>query len=70
MRQYLTQLRQEIGQRVVDKVYYPDDKPSKVYILLLWLHYHYYYYSVIQVIIYDYSSKWIFRKEMIMIILV
>ena len=30
MRQYFTQLRQEMGQRLIEKVFYPDDKPSKV----------------------------------------
>ncbi len=30
MRQYITQLRQEIGQRLIEKVYFPEDKPSKV----------------------------------------
>ena len=30
MRQYFTQMRQEIGQRIVERVFGPDDKPSKV----------------------------------------
>ena len=30
MRQYFTQLRQELGYRLVDRVYGSDDKPSKV----------------------------------------
>ena len=32
MRQYFTQLRQEMGQRLVEKVFYPDEKPSKWWI--------------------------------------
>ena len=30
LRQYFTQLRQEMGQRLVDRVFGDDDKPSKV----------------------------------------
>ena len=30
MRQYFTQMRQELGQRLVDKVFGSEDKPSKV----------------------------------------
>ena len=30
MRQYFTQMRQEMGLRLVDRVFGPDDKPSKV----------------------------------------
>ncbi len=31
LRQYFTQLRQELGQRLVEKVFGNEDKPSKVY---------------------------------------
>jgi actin related protein 2/3 complex subunit 3 len=31
LRQYFTQLRQEIGQRLVEKVFGGEDKPSKVH---------------------------------------
>ena len=30
LRQYFTQLRQELGQRLVEKVFGSEDKPSKV----------------------------------------
>ena len=30
MRQYFTQMRQEVGVRIVERVFGPDDKPSKV----------------------------------------
>ena len=30
MRQYFTQLRQELGQRLVERVFADGDKPSKV----------------------------------------
>ena len=30
MRQYFTQMRQEMGQRLVERVFGSDDKPSKV----------------------------------------
>lgn len=35
LRQYFTQLRQELGQRLVEKVFGNEDKPSKVLILLV-----------------------------------
>lgn len=39
MRAYLLQLRQELGQRLVEKVFDPQtDKPSKVYIFFIFFH--------------------------------